>query len=260
MIRLHSVFFDDLVPNWRRAASAGETIVIVLVVHGQVAYEVDGRPLTLSKGDVLITYPGAVRAGGNGPFPPHRKYSAHFELALPEAFPDRERFEAAGYRLFRTRKFEYVLERFEQLYSHWSHRTPLHDFASQGLVMELYGSLLLELERPNLPARKQRLAAELEAYIRSRFTEDIRIGDLAELAGLTPNYVSSLFKEATGLTPIQYVHRLRVSVARDLLAHTDMTVSEISDYLGYCEPAYFNRMFKRATGVPPSALAKGSRE
>ncbi len=127
------------------------------------------------------------------------------------------------------------------------------------MVIELYGSLLLELGQQDIPAHKRLIVSEIEEYIQSRFKEDIKIGQLAELVNLTPNYVSNIFKEVTGQSPIEYLHQHRVAVARELLLRSDMKIAEISDYLGFCEPAYFNRVFKKVTGEPPSALLKHRR-
>ncbi|NHN32694.1 hypothetical protein G9U52_22990 [Paenibacillus sp. S3N08] len=79
-----------------------------------------------------------------------------------------------GYRLFKTRKFEYFRQRFSQLYQTWITKLPLHEFICQGMVIELYGSLLLELGQQDIPAHKRLIATEIEDYIQSHFKEDIK--------------------------------------------------------------------------------------
>jgi AraC-like DNA-binding protein len=256
MIQLNAVSFENFVPNWRRSLFVSTIHIIVLNVHGNVVYDIDGSQLTMAKGDVLITHPGTTRSGSNGPYPPHQKYSAHFALNLPENHPIHKLCTLQGYQLFKTRKFEYFRQRFSMLYRNWIDKSPLYEFTCQGMVMELFGSLLLELTQQQIPANKQLIATEIETYIQSHFKEEITITQLAELVNLSPNYVTSIFKEVTGQTPIEYVHQLRSSIARDLLLSSDMKISEISDYLGFCEPTYFHRIFKKVMGLPPSALLK----
>jgi AraC-like DNA-binding protein len=246
-----------MVPNWRRAKFVSNQYIIVMVTYGQVMYEIDEVSLTLNKGDILITYPGKTRFGSNGPYPPHRKYSAHFTLDPSQSDLLNElSVNKDGSHHFKTRKFDYYHQRFTSMHRQWIGASPLREFACQGMVMELFSSLLTGLRQQNIPAHKQLIVSELEAYIQTHFNEDIRIGQLAKLVKLSPNYVTTIFKEMTGQSPIEYIHHHRVAVASDLLLNSDMNIREISDYLGFCEPAYFNRIFKKVTGLPPSALQK----
>jgi AraC-like DNA-binding protein len=256
VIHIHGIGFENYMPNWRRPLHVSNMHIIVFVVNGNVNYEVDGSAITLTRGDVLITHPGTTRFGSNGPHPPHQKYSAHFVLDLPEQHSSRHLCEMSGYTLFKTRKFEYFRQRFILLYNNWIDKSPLYEFTCQGGMIDLYGSLLMELRRHGIPAHKQLVASKIEMYIQDHFNEEIKISQLAELVHLSPNYVTTIFREAMGQTPIEYMHQLRSSVARDLLLSTDMKITEISEYLGYCEPTYFNRIFKKMTGQPPSAFLK----
>lgn len=62
--------------------------------------------------------------------------------------------------------------------------------------------------------------------------------------------------QATGLTPIEYVQRLRVEDAKRRPEHTDAPVDEISWRVGYEDAAFFRRLFKRTTGLTPGAYRK----
>lgn len=80
--------------------------------------------------------------------------------------------------------------------------------------------------------------------------------ELARLVERSPNYISRLFKEETGQTVTDYTQQLRITAACDLLANSQMNVREVSDFLGFCEQSYFNKVFKRLTGTLPSAYMK----
>ncbi len=64
------------------------------------------------------------------------------------------------------------------------------------------------------------------------------------------------FVVATGITPIEYVQRLRIEDAKRRLERTDAAVDEISWRVGYEDPAFFRRLFKRITGMAPGAYRK----
>jgi AraC family transcriptional regulator, L-rhamnose operon transcriptional activator RhaR len=78
---------------------------------------------------------------------------------------------------------------------------------------------------------------------------------LTELAGrlhLTPGYLVRLFKESTGLPPIAYLSRYRVEVAASLLLHTDDSIAQIAQSVGWPDQNYFARRFKAHYGLPAS--------
>lgn len=96
----------------------------------------------------------------------------------------------------------------------------------------------------------------IQNYILDHYREDIRVDELAQLVDRSPNYISSLFRQMTGHTVKEYVHRVKVSAARDLLLNRKTTIGQAAEYVGFCDQSYFNRVFKRIYGFPPSALRK----
>ncbi|MNG21412.1 HTH-type transcriptional activator RhaR [compost metagenome] len=80
--------------------------------------------------------------------------------------------------------------------------------------------------------------------------------ELGACINRTPNYAASLFRRATGQTISEAVHAARMKTAVYMLTDSLLTVAEISDYLGYRDVSYFQRVFKRTTGRTPSSYAK----
>lgn len=256
MLKLENVLYDDQIPNWRRSRLKSMRYVIIFVVQGSFQFQLDEFETVMTKGDILFVRPGPYRSGTNGPFPPHQKYVAHFQLeadSLPFASPYGE---ANGYELFKTTRAAYFRQRFHALRQAWVELGAGSNFVCHGLISEIFGSVLQELSRHSIGSHKLQLAKKMETHLLDHFKEDVRLEDLCELVGLSPNYVIRIFKEVFRQTPLQFLHQLRISVARDLLLDTNMAIYEISDYLGYCDPTYFNRVFKNVTGQPPSALRK----
>jgi len=104
-----------------------------------------------------------------------------------------------------------------------------------------------------LPAAIERA----RAFIRARFADRISVADVAEAAHLSPNYLSSVFKEATGRTVLDEIHRLRMDEARARLAGSNASVKEIAMALGFESQQYFSRFFRRTTGMTPSEYRSG---
>lgn len=260
MLRLENVIFDDHIPNWRRSRIKSMRHVIIFVVQGTFQFELDDFHTELTKGDILFVRPGPYRSGTNGPFPPHQKYVAHFQLDEASRQLSAPHGSGKGYVIYKTNRAEYFRQRFHALHHAWIDKSDYHEFVCHGLISEIFGSMLQELDRKNIASSKLKLARQIEKHIQQHFKEEIRLEQLCELVQLSPNYVIRIFKEVFNQTPLGYIHQLRVSVARDMLLQSDMTIHEISNYLGFCDPTYFNRVFRKITGYPPSQLRKERKE
>ncbi len=94
------------------------------------------------------------------------------------------------------------------------------------------------------------------AYLREHLTENFREAGLAQIAGLTPSAFSRSFRRHTGMTPIQYISRLRINLACQLLSDTSMSITKICYELGFNNLSNFNRQFLNQKGVPPTAFRK----
>ena len=74
---------------------------------------------------------------------------------------------------------------------------------------------------------------------------------MAQYCHLSSDYFLHQFKENTGSSPIQFLYNLRIEKAKELLLTEGLTVSEVAALVGYNNPLYFSRIFKKATGVSP---------
>lgn len=75
---------------------------------------------------------------------------------------------------------------------------------------------------------------------------------VAHEVAASPRTLLRHFKEVEGMTPLDYLHQLRVERAKQLLEVTNIELTEIMEYCGYQDPSAFRRLFRRATGVTPS--------
>ena len=91
----------------------------------------------------------------------------------------------------------------------------------------------------------------IEKYIDLNFRDDISLKDLSELTFLSESYVSSLFKEKTGISIKDYIEERRLEYSRDLLLNTGLKVREIGKRCGFRSDSYFCRCFRERYGHPP---------
>ncbi len=104
--------------------------------------------------------------------------------------------------------------------------------------------------------RKAKLVQSIEDYVEDNITENVTREQAARHVHINVSYLSRIFKEATGESFWDYVLRRKIEKAIRLLKEDDAMVYEVTDMLGYKDPSYFARIFKKYTGKSPSDFQK----
>lgn len=97
---------------------------------------------------------------------------------------------------------------------------------------------------------------DVKKYIRENYASKVTLDTLSELVNINKYYLIRLFKQQTGLSPIDYLIHVRLSEAEKLLTQTSITVSKISDIVGFHSPSHFSKTFKESNHMTPSAYRK----
>lgn len=111
-------------------------------------------------------------------------------------------------------------------------------------------------------ARKQQVKTDsvvvhAKNYISQHFKKELSLEEMAREIGISPYYLSKLFKETEGIGYIEYTTKLRMDFAKEQLASTDKSIKEICRDAGYQDPNYFSRIFKKWTGMTPTEFREG---
>lgn len=96
-------------------------------------------------------------------------------------------------------------------------------------------------------------------YIQNNYQKPISANTAAKEVGISSAYFSTLFKQETGLSFTEYLTEFRMEKARQLLEDKSIYIYEIGDRVGYPDPNYFCKVFKRCTGMSPAAYRKKSK-
>ncbi len=94
------------------------------------------------------------------------------------------------------------------------------------------------------------------SYVNDNYARPITTSELAEITGLSPDYMARKFKQALNMSPAEYVRRFRIARAMELLYTTDTPVAEVAEQTGFSDISLFSRVFKQAVGLPPAAYRK----
>lgn len=118
-------------------------------------------------------------------------------------------------------------------------------------IIELVFHIQKQKNREERPSKL--LVEEITEFIEANYTEPINHQTLAERFGLVPSYISKLFNQRKGCSPGKYLINLRIDKAKELMRTSpELKVWNIAEIVGYSDPQYFSRIFKKETGKYPS--------
>jgi AraC family L-rhamnose operon transcriptional activator RhaR len=122
------------------------------------------------------------------------------------------------------------------------------------LLVELARAWAGREKRATAPAAGQRQAIDAAiAFMEERYGEELSLKDIAAQAYLSPHHFSETFKRACGMPPWEFLLRLRLDHAKQLLRVTSRSVTDIALSVGFADSSYFARVFKAEVGATPRA-------
>lgn len=107
--------------------------------------------------------------------------------------------------------------------------------------------------REPLAGNKHERVRDVKSYLDTNLTSQIRLDELAQRFDMNKNYLAKAFRDAYGISIINYVNQERIHKGRMLLRYSDYTIAEIARVCGMKDKNYFSRMFRKMEGISPSA-------
>lgn len=97
---------------------------------------------------------------------------------------------------------------------------------------------------------------EIQQYIRENYTKKISLENLASVTNINKFYLIRIFKQSTGLSPIDYLIHVRIEESEKLLINSDLQIAEISNKVGFNSPSHFTKAFRMINHMTPSHYRK----
>lgn len=95
---------------------------------------------------------------------------------------------------------------------------------------------------------------KIAKYIGEHITEKMTLQSISQEIGLTKEYTANIFKKEMKITLTNYINERKMLLAKDLIISNEMSLGDLSAYLGYENYNYFSRLFKRYFGITPTNL------
>ena len=129
-------------------------------------------------------------------------------------------------------------------------------FRAKASLYQLFSELFAEVAALRTSGSTLQVRKSI-AFIRENLTGPLQVEKLIEESGLSRSAFHRQFKQETGMTPGQFLSFLRIDQAKRLLSTTDMEIGEVAASCGFSDSNYFSRVFRRSTGLTPTAFRQG---
>lgn len=241
-------------PSYRVGPRRIECYSIHFVQEGHILFEYDGQQRLLGPGDLFCMYTGITYL--------YYKNQDKESLRLTWMAMDGPGMEDILTLLGLSRHEPYLLNRcspmIEEHISGLMNVLRQKDTANEAVRLDLRGrfySLLGQLMSSSERQPEHRVLSWVSKsldYIRLHATEGITVQQIARLAGLNRTYFSTEFRSAIGVSPVEYIARVRMDKAKELLSQSTATVTEIAYSVGYTSLYSFTRAFKNHCRMSPT--------
>lgn len=226
--------------------------IIIYAYDGYGWLRMAGREHRIGPGDVLFVMQGHAHSYGADAKHPWSIYWSHFGGEQVAAILDLAHVTLAE-PVVRGGDRTNILSLFNALAGTLQAGYSLHHLLRAAAALRHLLSELALLNAYAPPADSKGLDVEQTIrYMLDHLAQPCSLEALARQAHLSISHFSHQFRARTGYAPIDYCIRLKIQKACELLETTDLKIEEISYQLGYRDPFYFSRLFRKITGVPPS--------
>ncbi len=176
----------------------------------------------------------------------------HYNLPMDEAvlYPLAEQ-----HFLIKTGHNTQIITQVQQLVESYSFPGNMAVFKSKTLFMNLLEHILLAAKVKVLDNANELMEQALQ-YIHEHYAEQLSVSNISSEFEIERRRFAYLFEQHTGMNPSTYITEYRIRRAKDLLEYGGIPVAEIAECVGYIDCFYFSRVFKKCTGLSPSAYRK----
>ena len=229
---------------------------ILYVANGKTHFWFDGREEIVSTGHMVLYKPEEIQ-----------KYVYYLE-DNPEVFwihfTGRDVKNILAYHGISLDEHVFycgVLPDYKALFRKIIQELQLCRYGYEDYIVSLFKDILLLVDRQQHEQKKatgnvQEQIERAAAYFNENYNTKISIDDYAESLHISTNWFIHNFKQYTGISPAQYILSLRMVNAQSLLERTTYNIKEISEIVGYENPLYFSRVFKKEIGKSPAQYRK----
>ncbi|MFC5703936.1 helix-turn-helix domain-containing protein [Cohnella faecalis] len=241
--------------------------IVLIVIGGSGALVIDGRPVALNRGKLMLLVPAMLIEIRSNPANPLRYYRIAFQ-ALREtgrrnktltfaALDDSLQFPVGGE--LPDSLYNEALRVARLLHDSVQYERGRNHHEVYGLFHRLL-ALISDSGQAGGRGEAEEALRSTISYIETHYQEEVTRDTLAGIAGMSPWHYSRKFKELTGQSPSEKLESVRIGKAKEHLLRLDCSIPEVAQKVGYRDESYFRNKFKASTGYSPTMFVARRRE
>lgn len=246
-------------PTWRPRGRVDWQLIYISAGEGH--FILDGREIIISAGNMVLYQPKQEQRyfflGENS----SQYWFVHFTGTQVRNILKHYNIPLDGYVLHTGISYEYE-DLFKKMRDELVECSPEYE----EMLALLFRELLITINRrmhegaPRIAGFTQDEVTYAKNYFREHYNEDINIERYAASRNMSTSLFNKCFRSITGVSPMKFVLDVRMRNAQILLETTDGTISEIALLVGYDNPMYFSRVFRKEKGLSPLKYRKAYRD
>jgi AraC-like DNA-binding protein len=244
--------FIKCTPDWRVWESQISGHELIYIIKGKARYTINGIEYEIESGDLLYLNEGDIVEAVTYPQNLMRCFTVNFtpRRLAPKKAADAE--ESIFPILNHIGLRRDVVSLFRELTASWTERQQGYILKTRALLMLILHRLseLIARDADSTPADYR--INRITRYISAHYAEKLTVKVLARQVNLDENYCGHLFKREMGMTIHQYITKVRVHNAENILQNGGCKIHEAAELCGFSDTFHFYKSFKTLRGYPPS--------
>ena len=237
-----------------KSVAVGRTLPeyqIVYITRGRGIFEMNGRAHVVGPGSIMTVFPGV-----------RHFYKPEYEVGWTEywvgfkgPYADtlcRQGFLSPSKPLYEVGLQNSLLGIYSQIFELVRDQRPLYQVRASSLVLTLIAEVLAHERDVVQHTHSEQLVEKARFLMEENVSGDVTLNAIAGTLGVSTSHLNDVFKSYTAMTPYQYFISIKIRRAKELLENGDLTIKEVAFRLGFDDPYYFSRLFRKKVGLPPS--------
>lgn len=239
----------------RRTKEEANQNILIYCIEGSGWVETNNTKQPVEAGQYFILPKNQAHAYGSNLKTPWSIYWIHFDGKLASYFAENlEKVQKLGTDI--DSRIEERVQMFEEIFNSLRNGYSKSNLGySSACLFHFLGSLkFVGVYRNSLRTGSDEsgLISMAIHFMRENIVRKVKVEEIAKFTGLSVSHFTSVFHDKTGYAPIQYLNQLRIQQACHYLDFTDLKINQIAMTIGYPDPFYFSRAFKKEMGCSPA--------
>jgi AraC-like DNA-binding protein/mannose-6-phosphate isomerase-like protein (cupin superfamily) len=237
---------------------------VIFITEGEGEFIVNNQRFHVKKGDIAIFNKGVNHEEFSNPSNPLQTYYCMIGNISIDGFKEGDLIPRTIPPILTNNEYSYKVEYYlSEIFNECKHeaigyQTVCHNLLTSLIILIL--RILNHLHELHTLNKTYSIGQIIIDYINENYMKEVTLKEISKTFHLSQHYISHLFKNETGDSPINYLITRRIDEAKKLLLSSNKTIAEIAKLVGYENSNYFNEIFRKMTLTSPSVYRKTIKE